>query len=1082
MKKKALLKDTLREIHKSLGRFISIFMIVAIGVAFFAGVRASVPDMKGTADKYFDDYNLMDYRIMSTIGMTKDDVRDLKEVKGIEGVYGSHSMDVINMRNNEQRVFKLMSMPMNVKQDDKNYINQIRVLEGRLPIASNECVIERDTIHPTGLQLGDLITFTSGTDEDISEALKQNTFKIVGVVNMPYYLSYEKGSSTIGSGVINNYAIIPEDNFKGEYYTEIFATAAGAKALNSYDDVYFDHIKPVTRRIKSVVEKNVDTRFDDIKAEAMKKIKAGRKEYNANKKLFDEQIEDAKQALKDGKRELEIGQRELDDNKLATNDMFREQTAIIRENERELERGKRELEQAKIQFDIQSAQAETKLNDLKTILEYAKQTSASITDKKAEVDKKLENPDLTDIERSYLERRQQDLVRQLKAADTIVVRLQQEYDGAIMQLETAKQMIETSEKELIAGEKALKDGKKQLAAGKKKAQKALDQAQAQIDQGYIDLEVGEKELAIKEKDGLDQLKKAKEKLDQGEADIKELKGPDCYILDRHSHYSYMDYGSAADRMGAISKVFPLFFFLVAALVCLTTMTRMVDEQRQQIGTLKALGYTKLDIAKKYIIYASIASVSGGIFGAVVGMILFPTVIYNAWGIMYNMPEVQLQAQIPLALAAIAIASFITIMAAVGACYKELVEVPSQLMRPKAPKNGKKIFLEHIPFIWSRFNFIHKVTARNIFRYKKRFFMTVVGISGCTALLVAGFGIQDSIGDIAVSQYQEIYKFDMSVSFDENEKLSVKEKLLEDVRKQENVKEANSMAIYHGLYADDGDDKGIDLYIPSDADTFEDYFTLRTRGSEEPIELADDGVIISEKVAKLKGLSVDDTFEVDNGDGVKRKLRIAGITEHYVGHVAYMTRDYYKEVYHRTPSDTTIFAKLNDTSDDAEKALGNKLMSLDEAKSVTFYSGIAESFEDTIDSLNIIIIVMIISAGLLAFVVLYNLTNVNISERLREIATIKVLGFYDKEVSAYVYRENIILTLIGSFVGIFVGIGLHALIMNLAELETVMFGRNIYKISFVYAIVITMIFAIMVNLVMYRKLKKIPMVESLKSVE
>ena len=578
------------------------------------------------------------------------------------------------------------------------------------------------------------------------------------------------------------------------------------------------------------------------------------------------------------------------------------------------------------------------------------------------------------------------------------------------------------------------------------------------------------------------MKKAEEKIDQKEQDIKDMANPDSYILDRHQHYSYMDYGAAADRMGAIAKVFPLFFFLVAALVCLTTMTRMVDEQRGEIGTLKALGYTKTDIMMKYVLYASFASICGGIFGAIVGMIVFPTVIYNAWGIMYNMPSVQLFPQVPLAATAILLCSCITVIAAIMACYKELVEVPSQLMRPKAPKIGKKILLEKIPFIWERFNFIHKVTARNIFRYKKRFLMTVIGISGCTALLVAGYGIQDSIGDIAVKQYQEIYQFDMSVAFDGNEKLSEKEALLDKVKTDNNVVEAMSMAVYHGLYADSGEDKGIDIYVPSDLTNFDDYIHLRHRKQDEALPLNDDGAIITEKIAKMKNLSVGDTIAIDNGDGIKRDIKISDICEHYVGHAIYMTPAYYKEVYHRSPSDTMIFAKLDNTSEKAENTLGNNLMKLDQVDSVTFYSGIAASFEDTIDSLSFIVVVLIISAGLLAFVVLYNLTNVNISERLREIATIKVLGFYDKEVSQYVYRENIILTLIGAFVGIFVGIGLHALIMSLAELETVMFGRNIYIKSYVYAILITMLFAICVNLVMYRKLKKIPMVESLKSVE
>ncbi len=1082
MRKKALLKDTLCEVKKSFGRFISIFLIVGIGVAFFAGVRASVPVMKGTADKYFDDYNLMDLKVMSTIGMTREDVNDLKKVKGIEGVYGSYSMDVIHMRNNQQRVFKLMSMPLNPKETDKNYINQMRVIEGRLPKQADECVIENDKIHQAGLNIGDTITFESGTDEQLKESLKRTTYKIVGKVNTPYYLSYEKGSSTIGSGQINNYAVIPEENFKSKYLTEIYLTVQGSKDMNAYTDAYFDRIKPVKNRVTSIVEQNVDNRFEDIRKEALGKIKDARKEYDNKKVLFDKEIKKAEQKLVDGKEELIYGQRELDEQKESIKETFQDTKEYIRDKERDLEAGKREYEKGKAFFDM----TKSEVDQLTQRLEENKKDLASalkqLEKEKVSIDEQLNNSQLEEYKKYYLEQRKATIESSIKVTNGLISTIDYQQSSANNKLANASNKLDESYQQMKDGEKQLADAKKKLAEGKLVSQEELKKAQLKIDQGYKDLEKGKKELAEKKKDGLDELQKGKEKLDAKEQDIKDMKAPDCYILDRHSHYSYMDYGSAADRMGAIAKVFPLFFFLVAALVCLTTMTRMVDEQRQEIGTLKALGYTKLDIAMKYVLYASVASICGGIFGAIVGMIVFPSVIYNAWGIMYNMPNVQLMPQIPLATMAILLATLITVVAAVMACYKELVDVPSQLMRPKPPKDGKKILLERIPFIWERFNFIHKVTARNIFRYKKRFLMTIIGISGCTALLVAGFGIQDSIGDIAVKQYQEIYSFDMNVSYPADSKLSEKEKLLNKIKQQNNVTEATSISIYHGLYADSGEDKGIDLYVSKDAQGFEDYITLRERKSHDEVALPNDGAVITEKIAKMKHLSKGDTFEVDNGDGVKRKVKIAGIAENYVGHALYMTPDYYKQVFHRSASDTTILAKLNDTSDQAQNALGNILMKEDIVNSVVFYSGIASSFEDTIASLSFIVVVLIISAGLLAFVVLYNLTNVNISERLREIATIKVLGFYDKEVSAYVYRENIILSLLGSFAGIFVGIGLHALIMNLAELENVMFGRNIYGVSFGYAILITMAFAILVNLVMYRKLKNIPMVESLKSVE
>lgn len=1082
MRKKALLKDTFREMKKSLGRFVSIFMIVGIGVAFFAGVRASVPDMKGTADAYFDDYNLMDLKVMSTIGMSKEEVKALSKIGGVDGVYASYSMDVLNMRKNQQRVFKLMSMPLAADAKDKNYINQARIIEGRLPRTADECVIENDAIRASGMQLGDTITFTSGSDEALSKSLKRTTYKIVGKVNTPYYLSYEKGSSTVGSGEINNYAFIPEENFKGEYYSEVYLTIKGAKAINSYEDAYFDKVKPVKKQVTNVVETKVSQRFDDIRDEAMQKIKNGRKEYTKQKQKYDDEISKASQKLKDAEISLRDAQAELTKKKQSTQATLQEKTNALQQSEKKLKQARKQYEAGKQEFAKKQKEATKQLRLLDETITKLQTQKEQLQQQKKTLDAQLAIPQLPQPQKQQLLEKQKELAAGLQKVQTTITQLTTQKNTAQQQLQEAQQRLVQSEQQLLSGERQLASGKEQLAQGKATAEKQFKEAQQKINTGKKDVAKGKTELAKQQKDGADKLRKAKEKLDQSEQDIQDLKAPDCYVLDRHSHYSYMDYGSAADRMGAIAKVFPLFFFLVAALVCLTTMTRMVDEQRQEIGTLKALGYTKLHIAMKYIIYASIASICGGIFGAVVGMIVFPTVIYNAWGIMYNMPSVQLQPQLPLAITAILLASLITVAAAVMACYKELIEVPSQLMRPKAPKNGKKILMERIPFLWKHFNFIHKVTARNIFRYKKRFFMTVIGISGCTALLVAGFGIQDSIGEIAVKQYEEIYAFDMSMEYDSDIKASLKASLLKKVEQNKEVKEATSMAVYHGLYADSGEDKGIDLYVPSDLQHFQDYITLRTRKGHEKVELTNEGAIITEKIAKMKHLSIGDSFAVDNGDGVKRKVKIAGICENYVGHALYMTPTYYKQVYHRSASDTTIFAKLKTIDTQKENALGNTLMKEDGVSSLTFYSGIAASFEDTISSLSFVVVVLIISAGLLAFVVLYNLTNVNISERLREIATIKVLGFYDNEVSAYVYRENIVLTLIGSLAGIFVGIGLHALIMSLAELETVMFGRNIYMISFGYSIAITMLFAIMVNLVMYRKLKKIPMVESLKSVE
>lgn len=1082
MKKKALLKDTIREIKKSFGRFISIFAIVGIGVAFYAGIKASVPIMKGSADAYFDEYNLMDYKIQSTLGLSSEDVLALSNIDGVSGIYASHSMDALTTRNAQQSVVKVLSMPLSAKANDSKYINQYRLVEGRMPIRDDECIMEADTIQPSGFDLGDKITLSSGTSDDISKSLKHKTYTVVGKVMTPYYLSYEKGSANIGNGKVSRYIAIADSNFISDIYTEVYLRVKGAKAYNSYEDDYFDYIKPIEKAIKKMASKQQTLRLEDVKKSAQTDLDEGIAEYTKNEQAFYEQIASAKAKLADGEAQLAKGRSDLANKIKETNDMFDEKEAQLQNSkaniaamEEKYQEGNREYQKS---VDAYAKQKVT----LQQQLEKAQENLDIFNHDIAGIDAILLDPNLSadqiamyEAQRVALVEQQRQVLAGISAIQAVIINSEQSLSQAQIGLDQLRQAINENEPLIASGEQ-------QLEEGRISAQKEFDKAQATLDASEKEIIQIKQTIIDNEKDSLAKLAEAKEKIEKGQKEILEIKKPTWYILDRHSHYSYMDYGGAADRMDGIAKVFPVFFFLVAALVCLTTMTRMVDEQRQEIGTLKALGYTKLYIAMKYIAYAGIASVCGGIFGAIVGMVIFPTVIYNAWNIMYLMPPVKLHFETGTALISIGIASFVTIAAAVFACYKELMETPALLMRPKAPKNGKKIILERIPFIWKHFNFIYKVTARNIFRYKKRFLMTVIGISGCTALLVAGYGVQDSIGEIVTKQYGEIYKFDMSLTYKDEATLTQRESLNKELQQDKRLKNHLEVSIIHGTYRNKGEDQGIDLYISNDQQSFAKFINLRKRLGHENVPITEKGAVITEKLAKAKGLSIGDTIAIDNGEGIYKKIKITGICENYVGHALYMTSTYYKQVYHITAKPTGQLIKIKESSVKDENAIGNKYMKVSAVESLQFYSSLADSFKDMIASLSFVVVVLIISAGLLAFVVLYNLTNVNVSERLREIATIKVLGFYDSEVSAYVYRENIFLTLIGGFVGLFLGIGLHAMIMSLAELDNVMFGRNINMISFLYAFLITLFFAIIVNLVMYRKLKKIPMVESLKSVE
>lgn len=1078
----ALWKDTMREIKKTPGRFFSILMIVAIGVAFFAGVKASVPDMKYTADKYFDDYHLMDLRVVSTFGLTSADVDAIKKIDGIEGVFATHTTDVLIQSNSEQYVVKVHALPTNTDEDNRNYMNRVEVVEGRLPQNERECVIQETQMFGLPMKLGDRLVLKSGNEKKLSDTLKTSEYTVVGKVKTPYYLSNTIGSSDIGSGTVDFFMMINENNFISDIYTEVNLTVNDAREYNSYDDEYFEHVNTVKRAIENIASERGEIRFEQIKKDANQQLEAHRKEYETGKQTYEKEIKDGEAKLEAAKTELILGKASLAATKDRYAERFAEYRVQIDEGKAQLEILKQTYQKSNEAYETTKQQLTEQLDRLQKQTEELYQQIIENEKQIQECEKQLENPNLSQTERKLLEEK----LTALKQSKEIA-------EATLPYLEPSKQLLES---QLKQGAEALKQSavlietqeqqialkQQELESGEAKANEEFAAADQKLAQGEIAYNEGKAKLEEAKISGQIELDKGREQLEKAQKDLEETAEPQWYVLDRHSHYSYMDYGSVAERMDGIAKVFPLFFFLVAALVCLTTMTRMVDEQRGNIGTMKALGYSKNAIALKFICYALIASVFGSVLGCCLGMIIFPSVIFNAWNLMYSLPSISFAPQPRLALGASLIVTLITVAATVAAVYKELTATPALLMRPKAPKAGKKILLERMTPLWRRLSFIQKVTARNLFRYKKRFLMTVIGISGCSALLVAGFGIQDSISTVVDKQYGEIMKYDVSLQLKETIDNNQQKELLKQLQNDSRITSVMGMRSDNATINVDGEESSVTLVSLNDDEVSANFISLHERGSYEQIPLNSDGVLISEKLSMNCNAKSGDTLEIDSGDGIKRQVKVIGVVENYVGHYMYFSPSYYKEVFHIRPYDNSYVLKLKQPGSKDEQSLGNDLMKHKDITSISFYSGIAESFADTISSLSFVVVVLVIAAGLLAFIVLYNLTNVNISERLREIATIKVLGFYDLEVAQYVYRENILLTMIGSLCGLLLGIGLHRLIMNLAEMENVMFGRNIDASSFIISFAVTMLFGMIVNMVMYRKLKKIPMVESLKSVE
>lgn len=903
--RKAVFKDFIRNIKGSLGRFFAIMAIVAIGVAFFAGVTASSGDMKHSSDSYYDEYNMNDIRILSSIGFTSQDIDAVSKVYGVKAVYKTNTHDVLVDYDGRENVAHVSGIPVGKASDDDSYINQLRIKEGRLPQNDKECVVKYEDTRKS-MQVGDVISFKSGTEDDINDTFKDIEYTVVGIVYTPCYVSYDLGSSGIGNGHINYCIYVGDDEFKNNYYTECYAVIDGAKDMDTYSDDY---------------KKLIDKYADDIKA---------------------------------------ISKERLD---------IRKQTVID---------------------------------------EYTKA--------KAKADKKEE----------LLETIKKNVV------DSITEQYQAYYPGM-----DVSSMIEPY------------------------VMPAYEKAVAQFDFDAVNAEYD---------------KKMNETLADSDS-------WEWYVLTRESSYSFRDYESSANRMKAIATVFPLFFIIVAGLVCLTTMTRMVEEERGLIGTYKALGYGKATIALKYVIYAFLASLTGAVIGCAAGLRLFPYIIYESWNIIYQMPAIKYASHTILSVVAVASLIIVTLIATLYSCYNELSEVPSALMRPKAPKNGKKILLEHT-FIWKHLSFTKKVTMRNIFLYKKRFFMTVIGIAGCGALITAGFGIKDSVQSIIDNQYGQIIHYDNILVFNKNADSDARNNLSDKISSDEYYKSSLMDYAYTAEVKIPGsaDDYSTEITVVNDTSAYMDYVTFRTRRSKKTIELDDSGVIISEKLAKDLNVKEGDNVLIHDEDNKQATVKVSGVMEMYINNYIFMTSEYYSQVFGYTPDNNRILGILTSDGEDIQSVIGDRYLTDNNVKSLTFVKANITRFENMIQSLDLVTWVLIISAGMLAFVVLYNLTNVNISERIREIATIKVLGFYDREVGEYVYRENIILTLIGGVFGLLLGMALHAYIMTTIELDGVMFGTKINISSFLISYGITILFSLLINIFMYPSLKKIPMVESLKSVE
>ena len=1166
-------KDTFRLIQKTRKRFITIVLIVLIGVAFMVGLMCSAPTMRYSVDAYFDQTNFMDLQLFSSYGFDDRDVVALKKARQVDDVYPTRFVDVYVKQGDNTIVTRI--------QETDSTVNKITLADGRMPEKPGEALALGSSSFAGVFDIG--ATIHAYLEEgEISDSLSVTDFEIVGVARTPQYMASSRETSTLDNLTLDTVIFVPRGTFTADYYTSVYITLNGAKSYMSFDQDYKDYVEEMTDELYDDVIKNQQTvRRDEIMAEVTQQIADGEKEMEEELAKAQKEIDDGKKKLEEAYIQILVGEAQIESSltQITVGEKeLAEAEKLIADGEKQLEDGKKQIE---TQTGMSYSEAVSMIKTMysvynmvngivqqggfdqnSTIDQIIDEKQRTITDKTGENQAftqeilvlssentaiklenavlEAENKKLTD-ENAALEQENVQLeadgnlerivANKLKIAanqsvvetnnikistnnikitsnETQISSLNKQIEENntaiadavkfITDLETIAKLMgdkvlaeipaiindmmggdieavyaaivqmESAQSELEAGKKELESGKAELVTGKQQ----LESAQAELKKGRAEYEKGVKELEDGQKELDREREKARIELDKARQELAELPDAEWMILDHSQHYSTYMFDNNAGQMWKIGLVFPMLFFLVAALVCMTTMKRLVDEQRSQIGVFSALGFSKGKIISKYVIYALTASMLGSVVAIPVGMAMFPTVIYYCWRLMYDLPAMVLT--MPPYIAVLGVCSFTVLMMVVTFVVVRgiLKENPSRLMRPKAPKNAKKVFLEKIPFIWKRMSFTSKVTARNIIRYKSRFFMTVIGVAGCTSLLVLGFAIKGSISQVISIQYGDIVTYNTTITLEDTDRLEEIHSLLLD---DDNIEYAVPMKTYSSMAYTAEKDNAINVHIMEE-DSIPQAFDLRQRRKGQPLSVKK-GVVISEKFSKLCGISVGDEITIESSNGIKKPVEVAGICEMYTQHYLFIGEDMYEDIFNETVVYDTIAVTAQDTSavtDKYEKTLG--------VDTVSDFSGMISTFDNMFGSLNIIIVVIILVAGSLSLVVIMNLTEVNISERIREIATLKVLGFNNKEVYSYVFKEVFILSLIGMIVGLPFGKLELIFVMDIIDMEMVMFPTIVQPSSYIFAAVITMIFTVLVIMLMRKTLRNVEMVESLKSVE
>lgn len=1135
MKKKTLRKDIKKCFSKSKGRFFSILCLVAIGSFALVGLQVAGPDMRKTGENYFDRQKLADISIIGDYGIDAENETVINKVAGTEKIEYGYLKDVVIAETNTSiRVFS-----------ETDGISEYEVTDGRMPKSADEIAIS--SFLSDNYSIGDTIEFSEKADIAGNTVLKNHELKIVGFVNSSELLSIiNMGQSTAGTGELQGYAVVTKEAFDSEVYMIARLSFTDTNGVDPYSEEYTKLIgehkdqlnvlladQPSARlaSIKNEYQAKIDdanAQINDAKAElddaytklidgekkladAKKKYSNGLSKYKTEKayaesrlKKAKNQLESAKSQIADAEKELSAKSLELDSAKgdLETaRKTFDANWAEYNEKAAQLEelkQTKAQLDAAQSKLDAQIAAAEAAtgmtIEQIEAALPILQKTLPqeqyeqlyALVNAKKDLESKWEAYNAAAAQSAQAE-------EQLAAARAELEKGEAEYAAKQKEFETAQAQLDASKTELSQKKQELKRAQADYNEKKSKADQELASAKYQLDaaaekisESKYELTNGWAEYNEKKPNAENEISDAEEKVADAQNALDRLKLP-VYALDTRREIpgseGYRIYGSVSEIVDALADIFPIFLYFVAALVTLTTMTRFVDEERINSGTLKALGYANRDIVKKFTVYGLSAGMTGAVLGIVAGHTLLPIIVYNAYGHSFTYPQIELHFYPVISIVALLLAFLCTVVPAFVVANRELKEKPSALLQPKPPEAGSKILLERIRPIWNRMSFTHKVTSRNIFRYKKRMLMTVFGVCGSVTLIFAGFSVQHSISGVKDRQFGDIMKYDLIVAqndgIDEKQMTEIDTLLASDEIKSQIPIHYEAVSKTAGK---NNDSQEIKLIVPKEADALSNYIGLCNRSSGEAIKLSDDGCVITERLAKLIDAKVGDTFEITDEQKNTQTLKVAAVTEMYTGHFIFMNRACYESAFSEKYTSNAHLVTLNDRSSDNAKMQASRFIELDGIKGVVQNTTLTNQIDTIVHSLNKIMQILIIVAMLLAIVILYNLTNINVSERIRELSTIKVLGFYNKEVTMYIYRETILLTVIGILVGFGFGDALYRYIIAIVPPDDVMFNPALGAKAFVIPVIVITVITFVLGLMMNRRLKNVDMLESLKSVE